>query len=141
MRFVRWLRSYWPWLLLLVVVIGALFVVPDAKRSLVLNTATLVGVLLLAVPAIRINEQGKAIERVRSLQVGISAIQTTLADRSLKPEVRERQTATLSERRELLQTALDELTIGKGAWTPLVHRTLYGGYVLVLGASVARLTV
>jgi len=144
-RCFRAARPLLPWLLTtatLVTLFGLLFefdLVEPGHQPFVLNLVSLAGIVLLAVPAIRVNEQGRLIERVRTLQTGIEADEEFLRRQDrLSPAVRKRQEKTLKERQSALADTLKELISGKGAWTPVVHRTLYLGYVLLLGASVAR---
>lgn len=139
MSVTRELRSLGPWILLLLAIIVVLLSVPPTVRTTVLNAVTLLGMAFLAVPAIRVNEQGRLIERVKSLQAGIETIEAMLESRSEAPEARTRQEATLETRRKTLEDVLKELTQGKGAWTPWVHRALYGGYVLLFGAAMGRI--
>lgn len=136
----RWLRSLAPWALLAATLVGLyLGATPPAHRRTILDAASLLGILLLALPAIRVNEQGRLIDQVRRLQIGIREIERHLSARTgLDADVRRRQEETLRQRKASLETILDELTTGKGAWTPWVHRALYGGYVLLFGAAVAR---
>ncbi len=136
----RRIARYWRWVLLLAALVATLqFVVPVTHRPQALHLLSLIGILLLALPAIRVNEQGRLIERVRALQAGIRTIETTLqSGTDLAEDVRLRQTATLQERRRDLDRNLDDLLLRKGAWTPRVHAALHLGYVAVLAAAIAR---
>lgn len=135
----RILGAIWRWALLLLVLVALFFLaIPEAWRPRILNVTTLAGTLLLAVPAIRLNEQGRLIDSVRTLQAGIVAIGRSLAEGRLGDDDRRSQQADLDRRRADLESNLNELTAGKGAWTPWVHRTLYAGYVLILAAALAR---
>jgi hypothetical protein len=137
---VRRIARYWRWVLLLAVLVATLLlVVPPTQRPQALHLLSLIGILLLALPAIRVNEQGQLIERVRALQAGIRTIEATLqSGTDLVEDVRRRQTATLQERRSDLERNLDDLLRSKGAWTPRVHAALHLGYVAVLAAAIAR---
>jgi hypothetical protein len=137
---VRRIARYWRWVLLLAVLVATLLlVVPPTQRPQALHLLSLIGILLLALPAIRVNEQGRLIERVRALQAGIRTIEATLQSGiDLAEDVRRRQTATLQERRSDLERNLDDLLRSKGAWTPRVHAALHLGYVAVLAAAIAR---
>lgn len=127
------------WALLLLVLVALFFLAtPEAWRPRVLNIATLAGTLLLAVPAIRLNEQGRLIDNVRTLQAGVVAIGKSLEQGKLSDDVRRRQQADLDKRRSDLESNLNDLTAGKGAWTSWVHHLLYTGYVLILAAALAR---
>lgn len=136
----RLFASLWGW-----VAIGAALTAlfwlatPPRLQTPILNLASLAGILLLAVPTIRVNEQGRLIERVRSLQAGIKVAEDALGDdEALTREDRARHTGDLHDRKTRLGSTLDDLLTGKGAWTPAVNGTLYGGYVLLLGSSLSR---
>ena len=135
--------SLWPWILgLVAVTLGLLWVTgllgADEKPRL-LNFATLIGMVLLAVPAIRINEQGRLIASAQGLQKGIEAARAALKDAALAEDKRAVHQRSLDQREALMAETLSELAGGKGAWTRPVHVALYGGYVLLLGAAIARL--
>jgi hypothetical protein len=137
---VRRVERYWRWVLVLAALVATLLlVVPVTQRPQALHLLSLIGILLLALPAIRVNEQGRLIERVRALQAGIRTIEATLrSSTDLAEDVRRRQTATLEERRRDLEANLDDLLRSKGAWTPRVHAALHLGYAAVLAAAIAR---
>ena len=138
----RVLDSLWPWGLgLVAVTLGLLWgagLLEAHDKPRLLNVATLAGMALLAVPAIRINEQGRLIASVQGLQKGIEAARAALKDADLAKDRRAMHKTSLDEREKLMADTLGELTGGKGAWTRPVHAALYGGYVLLLGAAVAR---
>ena len=121
------------------VVIVMHFVRADQNDLFVPNIVSLLGILLLAAPAIRVNEQGRLIESVRKLQSGITAARAKLeAQSTLDDEQRKVLRKDLNKRDERLEAILNELTTGRGAWTPWVHYTLYSGYVLMLSAATVR---
>lgn len=134
------LKPLLPWVAATAVVALVLaFAFEPPRQTTALNVASLLGILALAIPAVRINEQGRIIDRVRALQAGIDSKENALqSDRTLSAERRAAREDAIQRDRERLAPLLRELTEGKGAWTPLVHRTLYSGYVLILGAAVAR---
>ncbi|MFQ5468449.1 MAG: hypothetical protein ACE5DS_09990 [Kiloniellaceae bacterium] len=128
-----------PWILLLVLATaGFAWGIDAPTRPAALNLASLFGMLLLAIPAIRVNEQGRLIATVQSLQKGIEALRVALQEKTLSEERRAIHEASLAERTELLAGELSNLSSGKGAWTRPVHYTLYGGYVLLLATALAR---
>ena len=64
----RIVPAFWLWLVALVAVVVALRgIVATPLRPAAIDVASLIGVALLAVPTIRINEQGRVIARVQSL--------------------------------------------------------------------------
>ena len=134
--------SLWPWLLgLVAVTLGLLWgtgLLEAADKPRLLNLATLIGMVLLAFPAVRINEQGRLIASVQGLQKGIEAARAALKDATLAEEKRAAHQKSLDQREALMADTLSELASGKGAWTRPVHVALYGGYVLLLGAAIAR---
>lgn len=135
----RLLVALWPWGLALVLLAGGLaFALPPEYQSTALNVASLLGMLLLAVPAIRINEQGRLIASVQGLQQGIEAGRKALEEASLSADKRAQHRKSLEDRESRLAATLKELSGGKGAWTRPVHVALYGGYVLLLASAIAR---
>lgn len=135
----RLLASLWPWGLALVLLAGGLaFALPLEYQSTALNVASLLGMLLLALPAIRINEQGRLIASVQGLQQGIEAGRKALKEASLSDDKRAQHQKSLEDRETRLAATLKDLASGKGAWTRPVHVALYGGYVLLLASAIAR---
>lgn len=135
----RLLVSLWPWVMALVLFAGGLaYGLPPEHQAAALNLASLIGMLLLAIPAIRINEQGRLIASVQGLQQGIEAGRKALTEASLTADKRAQHQKSLEDRENRLAAVLKELASGKGAWTGPVHAALYGGYVLLLASAVAR---
>jgi hypothetical protein len=134
------LRSLWRWIVATLILIAALrYALPEPWRPIAGNIVSFVGILLLSIPAIRINEQGRLIERVRSLQIGLAAMKTQLeATAGIDASQRKRLENDMRNREQRLAASLGELTQSKGAWTMPVHFSLYAGYVLLLGAAAAR---
>lgn len=134
------LRSLWLWFVATLILVATLrYALPEACRQIAGNIVSFVGILLLSIPAIRINEQGRLIERVRSLQIGLTAMKTNLeATTAIAASQRKRLEDDIRKRECRLAASLGELTQGKGAWTMPVHFCLYAGYVLLLGAAAAR---
>ncbi|MGI9333984.1 MAG: hypothetical protein ACR2RL_12615 [Gammaproteobacteria bacterium] len=131
--------AFGPWLAALFGVVAVMrWGVSPALRPSAVNVATLIGMVLLAVPAVRLNEQGRLIARIQSLQKGIEASMQALAARDLAKDKRTLHEASLASRRGHLETTLNELASGKGAWTRPVHYTLYCGYIFLLGSAITR---
>ena len=135
----RLVAALWPWGLALVLLAGGLaYGLPPERQSTALNIASLIGMLMLAVPAIRVNEQGRLIASVQGLQQGIEAGRAALKDATLSAEKRAQHQKSLDDRESRLAATLKDLASGKGAWTRPVHVALYGGYVLLLASAIAR---
>jgi hypothetical protein len=133
-------KSIWPWALLACVLSLVLWKgVPSEHQITALNIISLLGIISLAIPTIRVNEQGKLIESVRSTQVKITSIQNSLEDNNdISDQQREVLKKDLENRKATMQYHIDTLATEKGAWTRPVHNFLYLGYVLLLGASIVR---
>lgn len=139
----RILKSIFPWFLAVVLLSVVLIaIVPPEKQYFAINIVGLLGVISLAVPTIRVNEQGKRIERIRTIQVGIETLERQLGnDNQISDQNRASLTDDLLQRKNNLEESLQELSAGKGAWSPAVHYFLYCGYVLVLGAFMVRVVI
>lgn len=135
----RAISAFWPWLATLVAtVLSIRLAVEPAWQPRTIDIVATIGMGLLAVPAIRINEQGRLIARIQSLQKGIDTLKEALKDVELPPEKRKDHEKSLAARRDKLNDTLDKLSGDKGAWTTPTHLALYGGYVLLFGAALAR---
>lgn len=135
----RYVRKLWPWAILLVLVTGLLgWGINPTYRPQAVNGATLLGMLLLAAPAIRINEQGRRIAKAIDLQKGIADTREALHKAELTDKDREEHQGSLEQREQWLADALKELAGEKGTWVITVHAMLYLGYVLLLASAVTR---
>lgn len=97
---------------------------------------TLLGTLALALPAIRLNEQGKQLTSLKTLITGIAAEEERLAKLDRESEDYRKGEADLKDRRARLTRRERDLGEAQGAWTPAAHRLLYIGYGLILGAAI-----
>ena len=106
----RIVSAFWLWFVALVAVVVALRgIVAVPLRPAAIDVAALIGVALLAVPTIRINEQGRLIARVQSLQKGIEASRKALARAEVSDDRRDVHQKSLDQREGSLAAALTEL--------------------------------
>lgn len=97
--------------------------IPTSARSHAANLLAMVGILLLSVPAIRLNEQARQIYRVQTL--------ANAAREDIDVD---------HDRINRLVAIEQELVSQKGGWSPFVQGLLYAGYALLFASAVARLT-
>ena len=135
----RQLRPALPWLAVPGAAFAFTFLLPDTKVSVYVSVLFLLGTVFLAVPTIRINEQGRQLARIKPLIAFIQDQKVQLA--TLNPDSDEflEMRTDIAEREERLREIEAELAGEKGQWTSAVHKCLYGGYGLVLGAMIVRL--
>lgn len=136
----RYVRALWPWVVLLVLATGLLgWGIDPSWRPQAVNGAALLGMLLLAAPAIRINEQGRRIAKAIDLQRGIVDTREALKNSALSEQDREEHQASLKQREQWLADASKELAGEKGAWIMTVNGMFYCGYVFLLASAITRL--
>lgn len=111
------------------------FVCPEYQQRAI-DIAVLLGILLLALPAIRINEQARKIARVQSAKVKLDEDREAFS--TLAEEARPAMEASIKAYEVTLQQMIGRLVEEKGSWNPGVHLLLYGGYVLMLAAALVR---
>lgn len=97
----------------------AALLLPPEHRLAAANVTALLAVAALAIPVIRLNQQGRQLAEAQDLA------------RAARDEEGDG-----SGLREALVTRLADR---KGSWAPWIERTLYGGYVLLFGSAVIRL--
>ncbi len=136
----RALRSIGKYIALAALLTAAASLFPPERRELIANLAAAFGMLCLALPTVRMNEQGRIIWRVKSLLAANEATERKLDTlQALYDQERADLEASLKADGERLREAERELVAGKGAWTRAVHRLLYAGYALFFASIMIRL--
>ncbi len=133
------LRSLSRYLVLAAAIASLSLLLEPAWRERLANAAALLGILCLALPTVRLNEQGRKIWRVQSLLASIESQESALADNSLSGQERAKLQASLDSRRQRLREVERTLVGDRGAWTPTVHFLLYSGYALFFTSALVRL--
>ena len=128
-----------PWVAIPVLIIVFAYTLPIEKISTFMGWLFLAGTVLLAVPTIRINEQGRRIARISPLIAGIEELENNLKNIDRNSKAFKKHQADLLDRRDRLTVIEKNLISSKGAWTSPVHGCLYGGYGLILAAAVIRI--
>lgn len=133
-------KSLGLWLLLMIVItVAVMAAFEPTDRANVVNIIGFFGIVCLAVPTIRVNEQGRIIQSVKNTQTGIDTIKAQMeTDGTMSDKTRDTLETDLKSRKDRLEKGLKELTDSKGAWNTTVHGFLYFGYVLVLSAASVR---
>ncbi len=134
-----WLRVLWLLVPAAVWAMGAK--VPPDKLNAYMAVILLASTLLLAFPAIRINEQGRQIARIKPLLAGIETQEDRLGQLDPTSPDYEPLRRDLEDRRARLKAIETELAGAKGQWTTAVHVCLYAGYGLILGVALVRVAV
>ncbi len=118
--------------------LAALALEPKCRGQAANITAAL-GMLCLALPTVRVNEQGRMIWRVKYLLAANEAAERALKAERLTRQERADLEASHKSSLERLRETERVLVSGKGAWTPAVHRLLYAGYALFFASAMIRL--
>lgn len=87
-----------------------------------INVFAFLGIFFLSVPAVRLNEQSRQIDRARTMSGSI--------DESVDDA---------EQQRLMLNEIKERLAEGKGGWSRFVEWALYSGYALLFGSSLARI--
>lgn len=103
------------------------------------NILSLLGILLLAVPALRINDQGRLIARIKPLIDTLDAEKKNLGALDQSNADSQSQKSDLEERKKNLEEIKQKLAGEKGSWTWQVHLCLYAGYGAILCSAIIRL--
>ena len=109
------------------------------KQSLAANIAAFLAMILLAYPALRINEQGRRIARIVDLEASIQQHESDFAQSNRSPETKVEEEKMLRESRINLATLKKDLSAQKGTWTLRVEICLVGGYLSLSSSALIRL--
>lgn len=132
------MQSVAPWSAVPIIVIAIAWALPQEYLNNYISWAFLVGTGLLAIPTIRVNEQGRQIARIRPLIVYIEKNKERLSSLDKQSQEYKDGSEDLSKRQDRLAEIEHELSSAKGQWTHFVHSCFYGGYGLILGTMVNR---
>ena len=130
------------------IVCGLYIILPTSRIDAAANVVAFLGILSLSVPTLWINEQGRAISRIREI-INNNKLKRKIIENKMERsadndgEIKElrQQQQNLSDRIIDNLSLVEEVTDEKGAWSKWSQVCLYLGYSALFSSAVARVVL